>query len=669
MPIGVPAVAQQAPNAPAAPLLAGQAAPDDPPVGAPAGIAVGDGPLRRPDSFSSPVDKKALHETLEGDIRVKVVSIDFLARPDLNTVMHIFIPSTSPYANKEGRVPTVCIAPGGSSLFTGKSPARSDYAECLPWANAGFGVVLYSLAGSPDGLRHEPTEAEINACFQKFRQSEGGLKNFDRAKAAWMDAEQLDHDRLIVVGHSSASTLALLIAESEHQIDACIIFDAVTDVAASLGANLVPLDAKYPGLADFARHFSPERYVKDLHCPLFVFHAEDDKVAPINRVAQFASRAREYSPNVEFVRVPTGGHGDSMISRGIPQAIKWVSDLDFLHPERANLAGRMPNQQVAPDRDVQPKPRRGPNGQPDAGAIGGDKPDDFDRREKPESKLTDWIKGALIWHRTSVPDLVAARLIVGDNKRIAAAPRRCPALDRPVTSLRFLLGASGLDERSFDSRDQGAAIRDFRKGGGDFANWLLEGMLGRTAAGSFGQWASEINPHERGIPNSALLANDATDDGLQLTASNLKADVLVSLNFTSKAAGKKKRIVTLVIRITDVARNSELWASKPLSSTALQAGRAKGNDPGVELINDALAYIDENLALRACRIARLRRRATKGQRTSRGRVSINAGQTRRVAGVSVPEVAHRRAGDPVLRQIARRGPRRATGFRRSDAPF
>jgi hypothetical protein len=145
--------------------------------------------------------------------------------------------------------------------------------------------------------------------------------------------------------------------------------------------------------------------------------------------------------------------------------------------------------------------------------------------------------------------------------------------------------------------DQGGAISDFRKGGGDFAHQLLEGMIMRAESGSFGDWASDAPAFDKQRPNCTLFANDFSQQGLEMFAANQKADVLISLNFTSKAAGRKNRVVTLVARIVDVARNSEMWASKPLTSTALRAGRNKGEDPGLELINELLKYLDDNLAL------------------------------------------------------------------------
>ena len=552
------------------------------------------GGLERAAPFNGQFRKRDLRESIVGDIRVKVVAIDFDGRPDLTVELHIFLPSSSPLQDQQGKIPAVYIAPAGSNMLTGKSPETGDYPECLPWAKAGFAVVLYSLAGSPDHLGHPPGEAELNDCFQKFRQADAGIVNYNAARSAWTVADVINPHRSVVVGHSSASIVALLAAESDPSVAACVVFGTVPDVAEALGANLGPLEAKLPGVVDFARHYSPERYVKDLRCPLFVFHAEDDPLAPINRVQRFVDRAKPHCPQVEFVRVPTGGHGEGMLREGIPLAIKWASSLDLEPPWKHHRPAEQPIASGKQDRKPKPIPA-----QPNRGEMAGGRQGDFGLGgDKPEKKLTDRIKGAVTFKPAAVGNLVAARLIVGPDDKLAKALRRSPGLGRPLVSMRFVVGATGLDEASHrGADDQGGAMRDFCKGGGDFATRLLEGMLARAESGSFGEWASDAPAFDKQRPNCVLFANDFSQQGLEMFAANQKADVLVSLNFTSKAAGRKNRVVTLVIHVVDVARNSEIWASQPLTSTALRAGRSKGEDPGLELINELLKYLDEDLAL------------------------------------------------------------------------
>ena len=53
----------------------------------------------------------------------------------------------------------------------------------------------------------------------------------------------------------------------------------------------------------------------------------------------------------------------------------------------------------------------------------------------------------------------------------------------------------------------------------------------------------------------------------------------------------------MVVRAIDVAAKRELWASKPIPTDQIVAGRARNADPGIDVVNDLLDYVDENLTL------------------------------------------------------------------------
>jgi hypothetical protein len=97
-----------------------------------------------------------------------------------------------------------------------------------------------------------------------------------------------------------------------------------------------------------------------------------------------------------------------------------------------------------------------------------------------------------------------------------------------------------------------------------------------------------------------LFATAETNDFLRTFAAQQNIEVLIALNLSSRITGTKKqakRVITLVLRVVDVASNTDLWTSKPLTNTAIAAGRAKGTDPGVQAVNELLEYLDQNLTL------------------------------------------------------------------------
>ncbi len=350
--------------------------------------------------------------------------------------MHIFYPREVNWPPRGRPRGVVFIAPAGSILLTGKLISRSDYPECIPWAKAGYLVVLYSLDGSPDGLGHAPNNAELKDCFLSFAKSQSGLANFAYARAYVRTyIHEAERVPLITVGHSSASVVALLAAESGSRVGACVVFGTVPNLLHGLGANRVQLQAELPGLGEFLERYSPDNHLKELHCPLFVFHAEDDQVAPINRVEGFVEGARPFSSNLTFERVATGGHSDAMLRDGIPLAIQWVPNAGKPVPHRPNpgVVAAEPNPVEANPNSPQPRE------QPDKDARPGRHERRLGRGEDPEKVLTDRLKSAVTFNPAAVGNLVAARLIVGPDEKLVQALRRSPGLGRPLVSMRFVL--------------------------------------------------------------------------------------------------------------------------------------------------------------------------------------------------------------------------------------
>lgn len=93
------------------------------------------------------------------------------------------------------------------------------------------------------------------------------------------------------------------------------------------------LCTKCPGYSEFLRRASPLAHVGNLRCPLFLFHAKDDRATPITRSEKFADEAKKVNPYVTFIHVTSGGHYYSMIEEGIPQAIRWLKKAEAGHRE------------------------------------------------------------------------------------------------------------------------------------------------------------------------------------------------------------------------------------------------------------------------------------------------------------------------------------------------
>lgn len=224
------------------------------------------------------------------------------------------------------KVPLVVIAPAGSRLFHGMSLGDGDRPEHLPYVRAGFGVLAYDVWGHVED--EEPSDGDMIAAARAFQMSDAGAicargaLDYTLARV-----RNIDRQRIWTAGHSSAATTALLVAARDKRIKGCVAYAPCTNVPGRIADAIPIFNNVLPGFKDFIERTSPHRTTATLTCPVFLFHAEDDSNVPISESASFADQLRQTNPRVNFFRVPTGGHYDSMVEQGIPQAINWLRGL------------------------------------------------------------------------------------------------------------------------------------------------------------------------------------------------------------------------------------------------------------------------------------------------------------------------------------------------------
>ncbi|WZO98440.1 prolyl oligopeptidase family serine peptidase [Isosphaeraceae bacterium EP7] len=246
--------------------------------------------------------------------------------PGLTGKLWVYLPAGD---HADRSLPCVFIAPAGSNLVTGNDlgddPGRG-HPEHVPYVNAGYAVVAYEL----DGAATE-NEGEGNLQFVTnavvFLRARAGLVNAHVAlEYALAQIPQVDPGRLYAAGHSSAGTMALLLAENEPRIRACAAYAPCVDVAGRLGPGIVDTLTR-ASLGDLFQRYSPAAGESKLTCPLFLFHALDDTNVPAAETEAFAERRKAAGEPVTLVTVPTGDHYTPMIEEGIPKAIEWFKGL------------------------------------------------------------------------------------------------------------------------------------------------------------------------------------------------------------------------------------------------------------------------------------------------------------------------------------------------------
>jgi dienelactone hydrolase len=224
----------------------------------------------------------------------------------------------------KGKLPLVLVPPAGSTLIAGMDLGDGDRAEHYPCVGAGFAVGSFEIDGHvPDTQR--ASDAAVLKGALAFRDSRAGLNNAGAALDYLLaKSPDLDPNRIFIAGHSSAATLALLVAEHEPRIKGCVSYCGVSDVEDRLARAIPQLDRAIPGYRDFIHFSSPKTHVEKLKCPVFLFHAQDDRNVPVSQTTGFAELLKKTNPDVTLDTSARGGHYQSMINAGIPKGIAWM---------------------------------------------------------------------------------------------------------------------------------------------------------------------------------------------------------------------------------------------------------------------------------------------------------------------------------------------------------
>jgi len=253
------------------------------------------------------------------------------AAPGLPMHARLYLPAGY---DAERSLPCVFIAPAGTRLIYGASLSNDDSPEHLPYVRAGFAVMAYELSGNLNLPPNAPVKyRDLRNPIYQFMRADGGLANARLAiNYVLTKVPQVDPNRLYAAGHSSAGTMALDLAAADTRIRAVAAYAPATDVVGYWGNHLDDLNRAVPGSAALASRVSPLRHVRQFNCPVFIFHADDDRTVPNGEVQRFVDEMESAGKSIEFRRAPSGGHYNSMIREGIPRGISFFLQNGAMEP-------------------------------------------------------------------------------------------------------------------------------------------------------------------------------------------------------------------------------------------------------------------------------------------------------------------------------------------------
>ncbi len=283
-----------------------------------------------------------LHQPVPGGIQVGQIRLEGSPEaekiPGWNMQFRVYLP---PGEHPPGSLACVLNAPAGTNLLHGSDlgELNSDayHDETLPYAKAGMAVVQFSIDGNraaESSASNDDANAQFIRAYHEFRDARAGVINGRNAlEFVLAKLPMVDPQRIFVAGHSSAGTLALLLAAHEPRLRGCVAYAPCSDVKALHGeiASEPGVSLVLTGFGKFLHSSSPINHAEQLDLPVFLFQAEDDGIVSFEDTKAFYLALKKAdqdsgteSSDVVFSTVSTGGHYESMIDPGIPRAIEWM---------------------------------------------------------------------------------------------------------------------------------------------------------------------------------------------------------------------------------------------------------------------------------------------------------------------------------------------------------
>ena len=247
--------------------------------------------------------------------------------PAATMAMRVYLPAGH---HADGSLPCVLVAPAGTNLLSGADLDDDGpevyHDECLPYAEKGIAVVLYSLDGNAP--EDEASISETTKAYEAFRAAKAGLANAKNAlEFVLARLPQVNASRIYAAGHSSAGTVALLFAAHEPRLAGCMAYAPVPNVEV-LHKDILEnpfAEIAFPGRTLFIRQSSPMTHASRFTKPILLFHAADDSRVSAADITMFLHAVKAKGGLVTLEQVPSGGHYDSMIELGIPAGIRFIN--------------------------------------------------------------------------------------------------------------------------------------------------------------------------------------------------------------------------------------------------------------------------------------------------------------------------------------------------------
>lgn len=260
--------------------------------------------------------------------------VQFTNRVGSSLTVKVYLPEGQ-YPNKS--LPAVMMAPAGTLCITGIAMTPEYTPEHLLYVRDGFAVIAYSLSGPFSGDPNENRRG-LTKSAQEFHAAGGGLIDAqDALSFALARFPEINPEYVLAAGFSSAGTHALMLSYKEPRIKGVAAYSPALNLKDRFGSDVSVLRRDLPRIATWLDEYSADRLGAP-RCPIMIFHARDDDNTPFSDSQNYAN---QYPGQITLVAVNRGGHGDALMSQGIPAGIRFF---------RSNIAGLPPKASPQPNR-------------------------------------------------------------------------------------------------------------------------------------------------------------------------------------------------------------------------------------------------------------------------------------------------------------------------------
>jgi dienelactone hydrolase len=256
------------------------------------------------------------------EIEKNIIFYKVFLNVDKNTLQETWIYTPKIIKNKSF---CIFVPPAGSNLVLGMKLSEGDMQEHLPYARNGMIVVSFDITGYLENNSGKEVINKINL----FKDYESGLRNLKTSLDFIIEQfPQIDANKILIAGHSSAATLSLYVTSKESRIKGCLAYAPEIIIKNFLKTDFINiLNSQIKNFDNYIDSISPENNFENLNCPIFLFYSKEDQVININDIDNFYVKIKKKNKFDSLFIVNSGDHFNSMIDDGIDNGIKWINSI------------------------------------------------------------------------------------------------------------------------------------------------------------------------------------------------------------------------------------------------------------------------------------------------------------------------------------------------------